>query len=162
MAYKSNELAADVLHELFEYKEGHLYWKVPGRSRRMGKPVGSISADGYVRVKINYKHYRVHRLVWAMHGKEPVELIDHINGNKLDNRIENLRAATQSQNCMNRCQRSDNKSGVKGVMRKKGKWYGCVTLDQKVHSAGYFDRKEDAAAAVDKLRKELHGKFARS
>ena len=162
MPYKSNELAADVLHELFEYKEGHLYWKVPGRSRQMGKPVGSPSGDGYICVRINYKLYRVHRLVWAMHGKEPAEIIDHINGDKLDNRIENLRGATQSQNCMNRRQRSDNKSGIKGVVRKKNKWYGSVTLNYKVHPAGYFDTKEDAAVAVEKLRKELHGKFARS
>ena len=97
-----------------------------------------------------------------MYGNEPVPYIDHINGDKLDNRIENLRAATHSQNCMNRCQRSDNKSGVKGVRLKKGKWYGSIVLNGKTHSAGYFTEKEDAAAAVDKLRKELHGEFARS
>ena len=139
---KTNELAADLLHELLEYRDGELYWKQPGKSRQMGRPAGGINGDGYRRVKINRKLYAVHRLVWVMHGNDPVPFVDHINGDVLDNRIENLRAATHSQNCM--------------------KWYGCITLDYKVYPAGYFDSKEDAAAAVDKLRKELHGEFARS
>jgi hypothetical protein len=162
MHYKTNELPADLLHELFKYRDGELYWKQPGRSRQLGRPAGGINGDGYKRIKINYKLYAVHRLVWVMHGKDPLTFVDHINGNVLDNRIENLRAATHSQNCMNRCQRSDNTSGIKGVMRKKDKWYGSVILNHKAYSAGYFDRKEDAAAAVNKLRKELHGEFARS
>ena len=159
---KTNDLAADLLHELFEYRDGKLYWKQPGKSRQMGKPAGSVIGDGYACIRIQYKLYRVHRLVWVMYGNEPVPYIDHINGEKLDNRIENLRAATHSQNCMNRCQRSDNKSGVKGVRLKKGKWYGSIVLNGKTHSAGYFIEKEDAAVAVDRLRTELHGEFARS
>ena len=159
---RTNDLTCEEANELFEYRDGHLYWKKPGKSRRMGQPVGSKSGDGYICVKIQYKLHRVHRLVWAMHGNKPAPFIDHINGDQLDNRIENLRAATHSQNCMNRRQRSDNKSGIKGVMRRKNKWYGCVTLNYKVYPAGYFDCIEDAAAAVDKLRKELHGEFARS
>ena len=159
---KTNELAADLLHELFGYRDGELYWKQPGKSRQMGRPAGSVIGDGYVCIRIQYKLYRVHRLVWVMHGNQPTSYIDHINGNKLDNHIENLRAATHSQNCMNRCQRSDNKSGIKGVRQKKDKWHGSVTLNGKAYSAGYFTQKEDAAIAVDKLRKELHGEFARS
>jgi len=159
---KTNELPADLLHELFEYRDGELLWKVGGNGRRIGMVAGAVNRDGYRRIKINYKLYAVHRLIWVMHGNKPAQFVDHINGDQLDNRIENLRAATHSQNCMNRRQRSDNKSGIKGVMRKKDKWYGCVTLNYKVYPAGYFDHKEDAAAAVAKLRKELHGEFARA
>ena len=159
---KTNELAADLLHELLEYRDGELYWKQPGKSRQMGKPVGSVNGDGYKRVKINRKLYAIHRLVWVMHGNDPVPFVDHINGDVLDNRIENLRAATHSQNCMNRRVRFDSKSGVKGVNLRKGKWHTCVILNNEKYSAGTFDRKEDAIAAVDKLRKELHGEFARS
>ena len=159
---KTNELAADLLHELLEYRDGELYWKQPGKSRQMGRPAGGINGDGYRRVKINRKLYAVHRLVWVMHGNDPVPFVDHINGDVLDNRIENLRAATHSQNCMNRRVRFDSKSGVKGVTLKKEKWHACVTLDYKIYSGGYFDSKADAIAAVDKLRKELHGEFARS
>ena len=159
---KTNELAADLLHELLEYRDGELLWKVGGNGRRIGMVAGAINRDGYRRIKINYKLYAVHRLVWVMHGNDPVPFVDHINGDVLDNRIENLRAATHSQNCMNRRVRFDSKSGVKGVTLKKGKWHACVTLDYKVYSGGYFDSKADAIAAVDKLRKELHGEFARS
>ena len=159
---KTNELAADLLHELLEYRDGELYWKQPGKSRQMGKPVGSVNGDGYKRVKINRKLYAIHRLVWVLHGNDPVPFVDHINGDVLDNRIENLRAATHSQNCMNRRVRFDSKSGVKGVNLRKGKWHTCVILNNEKYSAGTFDRKEDAIAAVDKLRKELHGEFARS
>jgi hypothetical protein len=159
---KTNELAADLLHELLEYRDGELYWKQPGKSRQMGRPAGGINGDGYRRVKINRKLYAVHRLVWVMHGNDPVPFVDHINGEVLDNRIENLRAATHSQNCMNRRVRFDSKSGVKGVTWKKNKWYTCVILDYKRHSAGSFDNKEEAIVALDKLREELHGEFARS
>ena len=159
---KTNELAADLLHELLEYRDGELYWKQPGKSRQMGRPAGGINGDGYRRIKINRKLYAVHRLVWVMHGNDPVPFVDHINGDVLDNRIENLRAATHSQNCMNRRVRFDSKSGVKGVTWKKNKWYTCVILDYKRHSAGSFDNKEEAIVALDKLREELHGEFARS
>jgi len=159
---KTNELAADLLHELLEYRDGELYWKQPGKSRQMGRPAGGINGDGYRRIKINGKLYAVHRLVWVMHGNDPVPFVDHINGEVLDNRIENLRAATHSQNCMNRRVRFDSKSGVKGVTWKKNKWYTCVILDYKRHSAGSFDNKEEAIVALDKLREELHGEFARS
>ena len=159
---KTNELPADLLHELFEYRDGELLWRVSGNGRRIGMPAGSVNRDGYRRIKINYKLYAVHRLVWVMHGNDPVPFVDHINGDVLDNRIENLRAATHSQNCMNRRVRFDSKSGVKGVTWKKNKWYTCVILDYKRHSAGSFDNKEEAIAALDNLRKELHGEFARS
>ena len=158
----TNELAADLLHELLEYRDGELYWKQPGKSRQMGKPVGSVNGDGCKRVKINRKLYAIHRLVWVMHGNDPAPFVDHINGDVLDNRIENLRAATHSQNCMNRRVRFDSRSGVKGVNLRKGKWHTCVILNYKRYSAGSFERKEDAIVAVDKLRKELHGEFARS
>ena len=99
-----------------------------------------------------------------MHGKEPAPIIDHINGNKLDNRLENLRAVSQSQNSMNRKQRSDNTSGIKGVRwsKHKQKWIGTVGMNYKNYSVGEFDSKEDAAIAVAALREKLHGEFARS
>ena len=158
----NNDLPCEKVKELFDYKDGELFWKKPGPNKRTDRPAGAVNRDGYRRIKYMYRLYAVHRLVWAYHGNEPVAFIDHINGDVSDNRIENLRGATHSQNCMNRRVRFDSKSGVKGVTRKKGKWHACVTLDSKVYSGGYFDCKEDAIAAVDKLRKELHGEFARS
>lgn len=159
---RNNDLSCEKANVLFEYRNGELYWKQRGRSRQMDRPAGGINGDGYRRIKINRKLYAVHRLVWVMHGNDPVSFVDHINGDVLDNRIENLRAATHSQNCMNRRVRFNSKSGVKGVNLRKGKWHTCVILNNEKYSAGTFDRKEDAIAAVDKLRKELHGEFARS
>lgn len=159
---RNNDLSCEEANVLFEYRDGELYWKQRGRSRQMGRPAGGVNGDGYRRIKINRKLYAVHRLVWVMHGNDPVPFVDHINGDVLDNRIENLRAATHSQNCMNRRVRFDSKSGVKGVNLRKGKWHTCVILNNERYSAGTFDRKEDAIAAVDKLRKKLHGEFARS
>lgn len=159
---RNNDLSCEEANVLFEYRDGELYWKQRGRSCQMGRPAGGINGDGYRRIKINRKLYAVHRLVWVMHGNDSVPFVDHINGDVLDNRIENLRAATHSQNCMNRRVRFDSKSGVKGVNLRKGKWHTCVILNNEKYSAGTFDRKEDAIAAVDKLRKKLHGEFARS
>lgn len=159
---RSGDLTYEEAHRLFTYKDGCLYWKVSGNRRRVGMIAGTRTGDGYISIKINYRLHRAHRIIWVMHQKEPAAFIDHIDGDQLNNRIENLRAATHAQNCRNRRVRHDSKSGVKGVTRKKGKWYTCVILDGKRYSAGYFVDKEDAIAAVDKLRKELHGEFARS
>jgi hypothetical protein len=158
----NNDLLCEDAKVLFEYKDGELFWKQRGKSRQLGRPAGAVNRDGYRRIKYQGKLYAVHRLVWAYHGNEPVAFIDHINGDVLNNRIENLRGATHSQNCMNRRVRFDSKSGVKGVTWKKNKWYTCVILDCKRHSAGSFYSKEEAIAALDKLREELHGEFARS
>jgi hypothetical protein len=159
---RNNDLSCEQVKALFDYKDGELYWKKSGPNKRTDRPAGAVNGDGYRRIKYMYKLYAVHRLVWAYHGNDPAAFIDHINGDVLDNRIENLRTATHSQNCMNRRVRFDSRSGVKGVNLRKGKWHTCVILNNEKYSAGTFDRKEDAMAAVDKLRKELHGEFARS
>jgi hypothetical protein len=161
---RNNDLSCEEANILFEYRDGELFWKQRGRSRQIGRPAGAVNRDGYRRIKYMYKLYAVHRLVWTYHGNDPVDFIDHINGDVLDNRIENLRAATHSQNCMNTRLRSDNTSGIKGVRwsKLKQKWIGTVGINYKNYCAGEFDTKEKAAEAVAKLRQELHGEFARS
>lgn len=99
----------------------------------------------------------------------PKELqVDHINGNKLDNRKENLRVCTSRENTINSKIRSDSTTGFKGVTKKKwgtkGQFKYCarITVEggKRVH-LGYFNKAEDAAKAYDKAAKELHGEFAR-
>lgn len=160
---RKNDLTFKEANELFTYSGGQLFWKARGKSRRYKKPVGWEAPNGYLRVEIARRTYAVHRIIWVMHGNQPAETIDHINGNVTDNRIENLRAATQAQNCMNRRQRYDNKSGVKGVHwdKNKKKWIAGVTLNGRLHYAGYFDCKSEAANAVAALRQQLHGEFTR-
>ncbi len=160
---RNNDLSCEEASILFEYRDGELFWKQRGRSRQIGRPAGAVNRDGYRRIKYMHKLYAVHRLVWTYHGNDPVDFIDHINGNVLDNHIENLRAVTHSQNCMNRRMCRNNTSGIKGVHwnSKKEKWIARVGLNYKSYRAGEFDTKEEAAAAVAKLREKLHGEYAK-
>jgi hypothetical protein len=157
-ALDSSELLSDLLHALFDYEDGKLY-----RKGKRDKEAGAISGRGYRIVSINYRKYMVHRLVWIMHGNKPVPMLDHIDGNKLNNCIENLRPATKSQNMMNVGAYSNNTSGIKGVSwsTKDRKWIGQVWIQGRIHCAGSFHDIEKCAAAVRKLREDLHGEFAR-
>lgn len=89
--------------------------------------------------------------------------VDHINGNKLDNRMENLRLCNQSQNTANSSKRSTNKSGYKGVSWNKrySKWESYITKDYKHIFIGYFDSLEDAALAYNRKAEEFFGSFAK-
>jgi hypothetical protein len=104
-----------------------------------------------------------HRLIWIMHGNDPVPMLDHINGNQLDNRIENLRPANASENQRNQKLRKDSTSGIKGVSwhKESRKWVGQVWHQRKLYKAGSFHDKDECAAAVAQLRTSLHGEFAR-
>lgn len=89
---------------------------------------------------------------------------DHISGNGLDNRRENLRVATRAQNQHNRSLQSNNTSGAKGVTwsKEKGKWLAQITIREKNRSLGYFQTIEDASAAYAAASAELHGEFGRT
>ncbi len=97
---------ASVLHELFIYKNGALYWKndaSKGRTKA-GDFAGYLDPQGYITVGVFGKYLKAHRVVWRMHhpkGKMP-KVLDHIDGNRSNNKIENLRIATHSMNMLNR------------------------------------------------------------
>ena len=123
---------------------------------------GSVSncknVKGYVQIMIDYKNYTAHRLAWLyVHGRWPYEQIDHINRIKNDNRIVNLREATNSENQINIQTRSHNTSGVTGVMRdsKSNKWVAQIIRDKKRHYLGRYDLVHEAAQAVAKKEDEL-------
>lgn len=158
MALESTELTKDLLHTLFDYEDGKLYWK-----GRRNKEAGSVGNRGYRCICINYRKYMAHRLIWIMHGNDPVEMLDHIDGDQLNNRIENLRPVTNSQNQRNQKLRKDNTSGIKGVswLNAHKRWAGQVWHKGKLYRAGYFKNKDECAAAVRELREKLHGEFAR-
>lgn len=142
------------LKEIFSYDDGQLL--------RRGKAAGSINKRGYRAIYVDGKIYKAHRLVFLYHhGFLPVQ-VDHIDGNKDNNRVENLRAATNSQNRMNCGAQQNNTSGHKNVYWDKSinKWTAKVRLHKKLYGFGKFDNLNDAITAAMTGRQKLHGQFA--
>ena len=96
-------------------------------------------------------------------GAAPGQVVDHINGNTLDNRKANLRVCSHAENMRNRAVGANNKCGVKGVYfcRQKNKWRAVVRHDGKKHHAGYAESLDGASRLYDAKARELHGEFAR-
>jgi hypothetical protein len=163
MALESTLLTSDLLHTLFEERNGELYRKVTRGGSRVGSRAGHVGNRGYRIVVVNSRQYMEHRLIWIMHGNDPVEMLDHIDGDQLNNRIENLRAVTNSENQRNQKLRKDSTSGIKGVswISTRKRWSGQVWHKGKLHRAGDFKDKDECAAAVRILREKLHGEYAR-
>lgn len=141
-------------HDEFDYCDGALYWKysLKNGARSAGCEAGSKDKiDGYVRVKVNSKSYRVHRIVLEMFNGPigPDKEVDHINHDRSDNRIDNLRLVTKSENQKNKGIAKNNTSGVAGVTwcSKYGKWRARIMIDRKSIHLGRFDTIEQAAKA---------------
>lgn len=159
-------VTADDAHRLLRYdpEMGHLYWnpRPPGRGRnrvRFNVPAGSLAPDGYIKLNVGGKIHRAHRVIWLMvKGYWPVDTIDHINRIRSDNRLDNLRAATRSENQQNLPVRSDNQSGTKGVAWQPtmSKWWAYINIHGKRTSLGYFLHAEEASKARKAAELELH------
>lgn len=160
----------EILNHINEYlryddSTGDFFWKKnPGSRVRFDKPAGTVIRGGYRRISIKKKFYLAHRLVWLFkHGKFPDSMLDHVNLNKLDNRIENLRECNNSQNQINTGLLKTNTSGYRGVSFEKAsqKWLSAIKVNKKRIIIGRFDKKEDAAIAYAKTSKSLFGEFSR-
>ena len=160
---------------LLDYRDGKLYWRprtidqfprnldprhdAPSRcltwnKRFAGKEAGTVHSNGYsvIRFEKRRKYWRVraHRVVWLLHhGEWPNGEVDHINKDRLDNRIENLRVVSHAENAKNAKRRSDNTSGHTGVIwnRKLSKWQAQIHSGGKNHFLGAFTDINDAIAA---------------
>ena len=159
-------LTPERLRELLSYDPltGVFTWNVR-RSQRAeaGAQAGSEKARGYVEIKIDGRLYKAHRLAFMwMTGEFPPEHVDHINGQKADNRWCNLRPATRSQNLCNQQQHRGSASGLKGAFwdAGKGRWFSAVRVRGSRFDLGYFDSAEDAHAAYCAAAKRLHGDYA--
>lgn len=126
-----------------------------------GRAVWLAGSRRYPAIRHDGKDQPLHRLV--MNAKEG-EHVDHINGDKLDCRRENLRLCTHGENSRNRRMSKANASGRKGVhwRRRVGKWRAQIMLNGKHIHLGDFHCREEAAAAYDRAAAELHGEFART
>lgn len=151
------------LNYLFEYKNGRLYWKIKPASRvNIGDPAGFKSSAGYMIVKINSSGYLQHRLIYIMHYGVINDLIDHIDGNTLNNDIGNLRECTNAQNVCNGKLRNDNTSGSKGVSwhNRDHVWQAYINIPGRRLYLGSFNDFDVAAQILRIKRIELHGEFA--
>ena len=151
--------------DIFEYRDGEIFNKV---KRANSEPAGKIAggfdkSSGYFRVGVKGKSYLVHRVIFAMHHGYLPKLVDHIDGDKLNNKIENLREATRGQNVVNSGVRCDNSFGLKGVTFHKasGKFAAQSFKDGKRVHIGLFSTPEEAGQAYNTKIKELFGDFAR-
>ena len=156
----------ELLHKLFDYKDGRLFWKEsPSRNVKAGDVAGHFGKRRYAQIRINGKYYLKHRLVYMYHhGNLPEAplVIDHINRKVSDNRIENLRLSTRCQNMWNQGARKNNTSGHKNVTWHKAanKWAAQIRYLGKRKHLGVFDDVEDAAEFAELASKMLHGEFA--
>lgn len=153
------------LRAAFRYEErtGRLFWRIsPSQSVRAGDAAGSDNGQGYMTVKYKGKKYALHRLVWALwYGEFPNQDIDHINGHRSDNRIANLRAVTNQQNCQNRRKPTKkNKSGFLGVAQEGSRWRAQICVDNRRIRLGYFDSPQQAHEAYMRAKRRLHPGFA--
>jgi hypothetical protein len=163
-------ITADELRRLLKYdpETGDFLWRIRRGRAHLNFIAGSISPDkrgrNYRRININGKLYRAHRLAWLyVNGSWPINHVDHINGNSLDNRIVNLREATNAENMMNCGAKKNNTSGFKGVSWHKvtGRWQAIIRADGKLKHLGIFATPEEAFVAYSDAAKRYHGQFSR-
>jgi hypothetical protein len=149
----------------YDCSTGEFRWRETGTGRHIEKPAGYLSPKGYRYIGIGRRLWSAHRLAWLyVFGFMPKQ-IDHINCDKSDNRIANLREASNRDNALNRGRNRKNTSGHKGVTwygKPNNKWVARITdRDGKRRCLGYFQSLDEAAQAYKKAAIELHGEFAR-
>jgi len=159
------------LKTVFDYDQhtGVLTWRVVNpfaRAVRSGDVAGCVGSRGYVAVILNNKRYLAHRLIFKlMTGKEPIDQIDHIDGDRSNNRWRNLREASSGQNRQNVGIQKNNKSGVKGVCwdASRSRWIAYIAAEGSGSiRIGRFKNKSDAIMARRAAEEAMHGQFART
>lgn len=150
----------------YDAETGKLTWKVrqPYSDAEIGDEIGSLS-QGYRRVKISGQSHMCHRIAWLLHyGADAPDFIDHINGDRADNRIANLRVVSKSENAKNRgAYKRLKKTLPKGVTfhPATGKFRARIRCDGVLHSLGLFDTPEAAHARYCDAAAEFFGRYAR-
>jgi hypothetical protein len=162
-----NLLTQEKIKELLDYnpETGIFIWKSKTSKYspiKVGSIAGYLKSSGYRIIEIYNKAFREHRLAWLyVYGVFPSDQIDHINGIRDDNRISNLREATNKENSFNKKPSKNNTSGYKGVSwnKKNNKWVSQIRVDKKSIYLGLYDSLEDAAIAYQAAAIRYHGDF---
>lgn len=170
----------EMLRELMDYnpETGVFHWKKRDISmfpsarignswnaKHVGKQALIVDNHGYKKGRIFGEDFMAHRIAWAIYyGEWPAEDLDHINGDRSDNRICNLRLATDSENLRNRGAQKNNSSGYKGVhfCNRSKSWIAKLQVEKKNVYIGKFSTPEDAYAAYCMAAPKHHGEFART
>jgi hypothetical protein len=153
---------ATLIRALFDYDAATgIFTRKVSRSNRVkvGETVGCKNAAGYLVISVDGKLHYAHRLAWLhVHGRWPAAQLDHINGDQTDNRIANLREATDADNRQNVSIRKDNRTGLIGVTKVRGceRWSARIKIDRKAKYLGCFDSPEKAHAAYLAAKASLH------
>jgi hypothetical protein len=155
------------IQENFRYENGVLYRTTSRGGEKIGKAAGWLTVCNgrpYWKININKKTTYLHHVIFLLHHGFLPDYIDHKDGDSTNNKIENLRAATQSQNMANSVMKSSNTSGYKGVTFRKDtkKWASAIMVNGKHISLGSHKTKEDAHAAYVLGAKKYFGEFSRA
>lgn len=155
------DLNAEKLRQLLDYDPatGIFTWRVTvARNRKAGQVAGSASTQGYVVITINGRTYKAHRLAWFhVYGSWPALMLDHINQNRSDNRISNLRLADAVLNGKNR-KPNRGREGATGAtfIQSRQRWIASIIVDKKRMHLGSFIRQKDAVAAYAAAKEKFH------
>lgn len=147
----------------FDYnkEEGKLFWKFSKGSVKKGKEAGTLVTGGYIRVLINRKSYAVHKIIWWFEYEHWPNELDHIDGNKQNNKITNLRECTRSENCIAKSVQANNSSGVRGVHFRQDIQQWVVQFRRKGFPpiGGRFSTLDEAVAFRFRLMTTYYGPF---
>lgn len=157
----TQEYIKSVLH--YDSSTGIFTWTKNAIPKMRNKIAGTITKKGYINIDVMNKCQKAHRLAWLyVYGYIPKNQIDHINHNKSDNRIKNLREATPQQNQFNKKITTRNTSGFKGVSfhNLTKKWRAAININKKTKYLGEFNSPEEASFAYNSMAKKIHGVFA--
>jgi|SRR5208282_3802250 len=170
MKPKHETLTAGFIRAILDYcpETGMLRWRArdtwpKSRNSLFAGKIAGTPVDGYVQIQIGGRPYYAHRIAWLhFHGVWPSHQIDHVNMDRADNRIANLRLATPSDNCCNKTKRPDNASGFPGVSLRnaRNKWEARIMKDGKIMFRKTFDTAQEAHEARQAKLAEIHGEFA--
>ncbi len=165
MAKREHTLSLARVNEVLDYdpKTGVFTRRTTVGRYKAGTTAGTL-VDGYVVIMVDGALVKAHRLAWFVRkGEWPPDQMDHINGNRKDNRIHNLRLCTARGNSFNATIRKTNRSGYKGVSWKSqnNKWVVQIQVDRKKVHVGYFNCVKEAASAYNDAAIKQFGEFAK-